>query len=472
MSEPTWEQLFEAVGQVPGSTKQQPSKETFEELGRKTEFARKRYASDVAVAMGAVDTGDDFDPLTAINDQYNAGGQSTADLKRETTQIAAGLAQLQADVTANNNSGKSLQVAVSDYETAMPTEFEKFSDWGSGAVYNDGNTLQMSNADGRELFKYALEDLATDYFEVSLIVPRQAGATFGNYVNRALFFIGRADAAFDNYCFARLNGNLLRVGAVIDGVSTIDSPTWFGAGPLGTGSTQLAISPGIYMTFAGGTLAGARFFQFKVNNQVRATFRDVSEVSLLGEDYRWTGFGIRNDNDQRNESPSVSHLVANDNAPAEIVGSGITLVRLSTGTWGLSSGTNVLGGGFWDSQEEASPDFLAGLDLGLGEITIPESDWHTIAVSARVGSSWPNHFRWVLYKNGLPYKHFGSDHMFGSNALGGTILPDQAAGTWAGYLTKGDKIRIGYNSDGIAANALRGTADGSQTWWTVRRGAA
>jgi hypothetical protein len=65
----SWEALFEAVGQVPGSTKQQPSKETFDELARKTKFAQRRYAADVAMTSGFVDTGDN-DPLDWLTDLF------------------------------------------------------------------------------------------------------------------------------------------------------------------------------------------------------------------------------------------------------------------------------------------------------------------------------------------------------------------------------------------------------------------
>ena len=468
-----WDQIFNAVHQVPGSTKQQPAKKTVQALQEEAQFARKRYAADVAVSMGAVDTGEDFDPYEAINEQHNNGGQSTADLKRETDSIAAGLAQLQADVKANNNSGKSFVVSMADYGTGMPDVFTVFDDSGSGTLYNDGNTIQMPNVDGRELFSYNVEPLLTDYFETSLLVPNQPGKTLGSYVNRAVFFLGRGDAAFDNYCVARLVGDKLRVGAVIDGVSTIDSPTWFGSGPTGAGSNELTITPGVYMTFAGGTLAGAKVFAFKVNNQVRAVFADADDDSLIGDDYRWTGGGIRNDDDGlSNKSPGVSHFMANDNAPAAVVGSGATLVRLDTSLVGVSSGVNELPTGFWDSTEEVSEDMDGRVDVSDGSVAVPADDWYSVSVQSRCGTSWVDHFRWVIHKGGSPYKQFGPDYMFGSNALGGTILPGIAGATWTGYLYAEDEISIGYSSTGTVSNVLRGVADGSETYWTIRRGRA
>ena len=83
-----WEVLFEAVqGRVPGSTKQQPTKEDFDELGRKTKFAQRRYAADVAMTSGFVDTGDN-DPLdwltnlfTGIENSITANTEAIANLE-------------------------------------------------------------------------------------------------------------------------------------------------------------------------------------------------------------------------------------------------------------------------------------------------------------------------------------------------------------------------------------------------------
>lgn len=63
-----WTPYFENVQKVPGSKHQQPAKKTYEEVARDTEFARKRYTANVAVGLGAVDTGDDFDPLDWLSE--------------------------------------------------------------------------------------------------------------------------------------------------------------------------------------------------------------------------------------------------------------------------------------------------------------------------------------------------------------------------------------------------------------------
>ena len=483
---PDWQPTFDIVGQVP--------EEGFERLTEKDisdKWSRinKGNAANIAVGLGGVDTGDDFDPWGWLSDyaqgiaddfqntwdavvQAFTGDSQTgwtifdmfgaaAGQRAELTQIAAGLAQMQSDLAANNNSGSTFTVAMADSGTSMPTELTKFEDTGAGSVTNDGDTLEFSNDDGREMFGYNVSALQTDYCEVSLVVPRQAGTYFGSYGNRAVYFVGRANAAFTTYCFARLNGNKIRVGCVEDGVTTLSSPTWFGS--------EQTVSPASYMTFRCGSVGGDDVFQFLVNNQVRATFTDGGGGSLIGSAYHWFGFGIENDaNDLVNRVPNVSHLVANDNEPAPVLGSGATLVRTSTGSVGVTSGVNVLPDDFFDGVEEVSADMT--YDLEDGSVTIPADDWYTVNVNAKTGSAWVDHFSWVLYRDSVAHKYFGPDYTYGSSGLGGTIIPDWLGATWTGYLTAGDVIQIGYNAPATIGSTLTGTADGAQTYFTIRRG--
>lgn len=51
----SWDSIFERVGKVPGSTKQQPAKKTVQALQDEANFRRDRHVDDVAVAIGMVD---------------------------------------------------------------------------------------------------------------------------------------------------------------------------------------------------------------------------------------------------------------------------------------------------------------------------------------------------------------------------------------------------------------------------------
>ena len=59
---PEWQPTFDEVARIPGRTAQQPQQKTWEDRLRDVAWNRKRAKSDIAVALGAFDTGDDFDP--------------------------------------------------------------------------------------------------------------------------------------------------------------------------------------------------------------------------------------------------------------------------------------------------------------------------------------------------------------------------------------------------------------------------
>lgn len=67
-----WDAYFRAAQKVPGGKHQQPAKKNFDELAREADYQRRRYTANVAVAMGAVDTGDNFDPDAWISDKEAA----------------------------------------------------------------------------------------------------------------------------------------------------------------------------------------------------------------------------------------------------------------------------------------------------------------------------------------------------------------------------------------------------------------
>ena len=408
--------------------------------------------------------------LTGANQSgfdINALFDSAAAQKREMDRMQAGLAQLQADQTANNNSGRTFQVAVSQY-SGVPSVFTPAFTAGSGTVTNDGDTLEMSNDDLLVMYRYNVSDLLTDYFEVSLVVPRQAWDYLGNFGERSLFFIGRANIGFTNLVFARLNGRKVSVGCVNGGLAG-GTYTYFGSGGTGTGPTEVTINRGSYMTFRGGTVAGARVFQFLVGNEVVATFVDTASSSLMGDLYRWTGFGIWNDAgpDAINRVPNMSHFVANDNKPAPVLGSGARMSRLTTSNIGVNAGDNLFPSGFFGFTNIRSEDIAS--DPANAKFTVQKAGFYVVHAQCLIGPSWVSHWLFQLYINGLPDITFGTDLGFISNALGGTIKPDTVGASTVVYLEANQSIQLGYTTPLGTVNALTGESTGNYTYWSITR---
>ncbi|MCH9728377.1 MAG: hypothetical protein K0U84_01605 [Actinomycetia bacterium] len=109
----TWEQIFAEVGKVPGSTAQQPAKKTVQALQEESEYARKRYAADVAVSMGAVDTGADFDPFAALADIAEGNSDAIDDLDDRIASLEGDVGTgIPGDITALDVRVTALEAAV------------------------------------------------------------------------------------------------------------------------------------------------------------------------------------------------------------------------------------------------------------------------------------------------------------------------------------------------------------------------
>lgn len=415
------------------------------------------FDSFVQGSTGTNDSG--FD----ITDFFNTASAQ----KKELDRMNAGLQALQSDITANNNSGRTVQVAISDYDTAVPSVFTQAYANGSGTITNDGDTLEMSNNDLLVMYRYNPTDLLTDYFEVSLVVPRQTWDWFGSYGDRSIMFVGRANIGWTDLVFARLNGRTLSVGCVSGGME--GTYTYFGSGGTGSGPATVTVPVGSYMTFRGGTLAGDRVFQFLVGNTVVATFKDNGAVSQLGPLYRWTGFGLWNDSgpDFINRSGNMSHFVANDNQPAPVVGKGATMVRLGTSAVDASSGTNEFPTNFFDSTEELGDKVSPDVPNGVFEIE--EAGWWTISAAVKCNTAWFTHFNLVVYKDGLAYKHISTDKGFNTEFFGNSVVPDIVVGTWTGYFPKGAYVSLGYRCNAGLSDAFLGSSGGDETYFTISK---
>jgi hypothetical protein len=343
----------------------------------------------------------------------------------------------------------------------MPSVFTKFLDSGSGAVVNDGDTLNYLSSTGVELFEYNVDELATDYFEVSVVAPKKPGEYFFDYGSRSVYLIGRKNTAGTSYCFARIRGDSVRVGAAIDGTSTFASPTWFG-------SSQ-AFQWGSYLTFRGGTDAGSRWFQVLSNNRLRATFNDAAAVSLLGSGYRRVGFGLENeDNDLLERAPNISHFNANDNVPVDYPGTGGRMYRTSTGTVNLSSGAFVLPSNFFGNAEQVSDDLT--YDLTTGKWTVTNAGRYYVKFSTRTTEgAFPNRMVFALYRNGSAELYGGHTWARFVTGAGTNLTPGWLADEWVIPLAAGDYVQIGYDTTGAASDVLTGTASGLSTYFSITK---
>ena len=107
----------------------------------------------------------------------------------------------------------------------------------------------------------------------------------------------------------RTHYNRLRIGTWVDGTYTE-----FGA------YNNYNVPAGAYVTFQGGITGGLRVFRLLVNNQIKLTTTDTSNVSYVGSSYRHCGWTLNTDGEYRPNNMSVWTM--NDNAPVITAGVG------------------------------------------------------------------------------------------------------------------------------------------------------
>lgn len=97
----SWEALFAAAQTIPGSTRQQPAQKTVQALQEEAQRQRRSYAADIAVSMGAVDTGDDFDPYEWFAENVEGNTDAIDALDTRVTSLEGDVGtDLPADITA------------------------------------------------------------------------------------------------------------------------------------------------------------------------------------------------------------------------------------------------------------------------------------------------------------------------------------------------------------------------------------
>ncbi|MGE2714187.1 DUF7257 domain-containing protein [Mycolicibacterium litorale] len=363
--------------------------------------------SNLQAALGDVNLDvevDDFDPAAAIPPQLqelvDAGvkalGNATenvagsvpqlfdlwAQQQRQITDMNAGLAALKADQQGQINSGKSVTVSlagVANTSDLTPLGFTKIVDAGTQNIVVLDEAFDMGNAAASsEGYLYTLDKLATDYFETSFVMPRQAGHTttiFGtNSGNSGTTVIGRSNLSGARRCQARVWYDKIRIGCVVDG-----NTTWFA--PAGGGSVDAAAiaPPGAYVTFRGGTTGGVRIFQVLVNNQVKITRVDTGNVSYLGEDYRYCGILMETDGTYRPNNISVWTM--NDNAPAATAGTFFRAYRSGGSTAQNQDGWAVFAPNTLNVEDRRSADL--GWDPETQTLTITKEGPYSFPMRIR-----------------------------------------------------------------------------------------
>ncbi|AGI12292.1 minor tail protein [Mycobacterium phage FF47] len=389
------------------------------------------------------------------------------DQQRQITELNEGLAALQADLGGQQNSGNSVVVKFNEYaDGPVPASFDLVQSTGAGDVVVEAGMLEWQdsgNADATRFYIFQPVELMTDYFEVSMVMPRRPENELLGSNPCFTYLFGRSNAAGDTKCFARVGYSRMRMGCHVSGTETL----------FGPGDVSYGTPPGAYVTFRGGTIGGVRIFQILVNNQVRATATDTGNVSQLGDLYRRCGVGFhaRARFGGQSTPGNVSIWTMNDNVPVEVTGTTFRAYRSLTATVTVPVGEVPLPSGVFDVVDYKSQDLA--WDPTTNEITVNTAG--TYMATARIeynnvaGMGLTNWYH-VWYVNGV-IKGYGKPVK--SVTVNGVGVPATSADSGIGgdpfiyYLAPGDVIRLGMGSNG--STAIKGESTGAYTNVTLTK---
>jgi hypothetical protein len=387
---------------------------------------------------------------------------------KEASEMAAGLALLNADAAAQYVSGKSFKVTVAEYG-GIPPQFTRVVKTGAGGLVNDGDTLEWQpKQTGSEMYVYN-EDLLTDYFETSIVVPRQIVPSLENNYQ---FLLGRCSPDGLTRCLVRWNESSVRFGCINNGGAV----QWFGP--------DQSFKPGTYMTFRGGVEGADRVFQMLVGNLPRAAATDTAGVSQIGAGFRRPGFGFQSERiDSVDRLGNLSHFTANDNRPPPTKGIGAKIYRSNPAGATDYRAEQAYPLDVFDSVGRFTTDNFELVNLQKGQIRVLEEDFYDLQLRAETATlpfrsltvSTPRHYIVPFLKidgaDGPKGQPSSSAPDGFANTLGVNVLHSVFIGV---YLTKNQIVepwfRIGTAVSGYGG--FQGDAGGWSTWFSISKSGA
>ena len=499
-----WAPTFDRVSQIPGTNSLQPPKN----LAEQQAWINKRNAANIAVALGEVDTGDDYDPWAGISD-YASGVQGDIGATRDSLVnnifgwLGSGWSALDTDAALANQAATlaglaamiaALQSNQNNQAVGGTQAFIDFSDRANASslgadftqTYAGSGTGYWGIKSGRAAWYpvndnnrtcvgiYNVAHTVTDYQMVGAAfasAPWWSGSTSNSGHN---FLFARADASGSSCVFADMTAYTAQIGCIVSGTKTV----------FATASGFAFKANTIYWLRAG-TIGGARVFQLLEGSRPVLTYTEPGTTSILGseqatpEDYRWGGAGVTGAaSGLGTAEPGVMTAFAlSDNQPATVIGSGACMYRADTGGVDVSSGANQLPTDFFDTLNECTDDITP--DVSAGIFTVSQDGWYNIDFQASLADFWggfaplsPFPLFLELYKTpsgGSPAVECQIGDVAMGYALSGftTASPRAISGSCRVYLQSGDSVGLGYNADTSKTDVFIGDAAGIGTRFTI-----
>lgn len=330
MSEgPDWAPTFEAVGRPTGRSSVKNTRVGLQEIAESEEFRRERTGADVAVAVGGVDTGDDYDGWGHVTEWATNVGEGITDavtgtantinaivqgftgligdwlfpdvesaaeaIARQQAETAASVAKLQQLNSANAQGGNSGFVdftGLADSSTMGASFDQLYSGAGTDTLGIVGGRTGVVpgtfTADRLCRFVYNVKATLSDFQRVSMVFATSPG-------KRAFAFPATQTVYGYNYIRARIAETGTYAG--IDCVQVIFDIDSFDLGCVVNGVWTKWITvahkfrPGAIYSLDAGSTGGVRQYRILMNGANVYIHNEVGTISQLGTGFRDTGGG-------------------------------------------------------------------------------------------------------------------------------------------------------------------------------------
>ena len=392
--------------------------------------------------------------------------QTVADTSGAIAANALAITKLQTTATYNANSGIQEFVNFSDQTDDSSSLGAKWSQLytgsGTGTLgIKSGRAAwaYVNNASRACVARYNVKKTLTDYQRIGVAYASAPGSDiFGNQAYNYIYgrFNSGTTSSTQSYVYAKLGKAYCELGCVVNGsLRVLDSKTsfsfkansvyWLECGEVG-GLNQLRL----------------------IDNSGNAiiSYTDINNYSQVGSGYRWAGLGgsaFANGLGHFEPGSMLAFSVA-DNAPQPIVGSGFRRYRDSTSQVGITSGTNLISGSFFDTPEISTAEYE--YTDSTNSVKVLKAGWYIVSLAVKLSDFLAYPFNNialapVLYKNGNVYS-FGADS-FGAGGGGNYRI----AHTWIVYLNENDTVQPGYSANLDPVQDLVGSDNGAETYWQV-----
>lgn len=465
---PDWAETLSAVKKVPGKGRTKNDRLGMDQVAQWQQFQQQRTGADVAVAVGAVDTGDDFDGWGAVTEWAqdvtdgiadgasnfgnlveglfealtgNSGAQSYVDPVQQLQYLAdavsghaQALAELQAANNGEGNGGLSFTDNFSEAVTGGPP-----SGWTARST--NGNTTYVDTSTGKAewhnsgnanpVLVWQRTDPATaktlqQFQKITLTATTPTGGVGAQ--NRAY---GRMSNDGTHYVVGYVSDSTVYLAYAAGGAETI-----FDSGPM---PPKASFANGRQLALECGTNEGANEYSLTLNGANLVQHIDSAHAATdatnfaargLSEQPMGWGIGWRpsfNTFGQWQRPASLSSASISDNVPVDVQGHGFRVYRETSTASAAFSVLNYIGQHF-DTIDYISP----GSAWSSSGYTIPKSGmWSFTWRSIKNGSTG-----WNVLMLGLAVN--GAGKTGGGFSRDNTVIQD----TVQYYCQKGDVVNL------------------------------